>query len=95
MLNPESGRMSLQKYQAAVRNQLANCMLLTRDENGSAKKTDQAPEQWFANKDDAYLERHMIPLDRSLLRMDRFDDFVEARKLLLLDKFQPLLVKKT
>lgn len=95
MLNPENGRMSLQKYRAAERNQLANCMLLTRDENGSGQKTDQPPEQWFADKDDDYLERHIIPRDRSLLRMDRFDDFVEARKLLLLEKFQPLLVNKT
>lgn len=95
MLNPENGRMSLQKYRAGERNQLANCMLLTRDENGSGQKTDQPPEQWFADKDDAYLERHIIPLDRTLLKMDRFEDFVEARKLLLLEKFQPLLAKNT
>lgn len=94
-LNPETGCMSLQKYRAPERNQLANCMLLTRDENGSGQKTDQPPNQWFADKDDAYLERHLIPLDRTLLKMERFDDFVEARKLLLLKKFQPLLVQTT
>jgi hypothetical protein len=94
MLNPENGRQSLQKYKASVRNQLANCMLLTRDENGSGQKTDRPPEEWFQDKDDAYLKRHIIPLDRSLLNMERFDDFVEARKLLLLEEFQSLIFKK-
>ena len=92
-VNPDTGRMSLQKYRMPERNQLANCMLLTRDENGSGQKTDQPPEQWFANKPDSYLEKHIIPADRSLLRMDRFDDFVRARRTLLLEKFKPLLVQ--
>jgi hypothetical protein len=92
-LNPDNGRMSLQKYRASTRDQLANCMLLTQVENGSGAKTNQPPESWFANKDNDYLDRHIIPRDRSLLKMDRFEDFVEARKLLLLAKFQPLLIK--
>jgi len=76
-----------------MRDQLANCMLLTQAENGSGAKTNQPPESWFANKDDDYLDLHIIPRDRSLLIMDRFEEFVEARKLLLLTKFQPLLIK--
>jgi hypothetical protein len=95
MMSSETGRMSLQKYRQPVRNQLANCMLLTRDENGSGQKTDQTPEQWFANKSDDYLDKHIIPRDRSLLHMDRFEDFVKARQTLLLEKFKPLLVQNT
>lgn len=94
-LNPENGRLSLQKYRAPIRNQLANCMLLPRDENGSGQKTDQPPESWFATKPDAYLDKHIIPHDRTLLHMDRFEDFIVARQALLLEKFKPLLVQAT
>jgi hypothetical protein len=95
MMNQETGHMSLQKYRQPIRNQLANCMLLTRDENGSGQKTDQPPEHWFANKSDEYLDKHIIPRDRTLLHMDRFEDFVKARQALLLEKFRPLLVQTT
>jgi uncharacterized protein with ParB-like and HNH nuclease domain len=91
--NPDSGQTSLMKYKADLRDQFANCMLLTREENGSGGKTDIPPEQWFANKDDAYLDKHIIPRDRSLLKMERFDEFVTARKALLLEKFKPLLIQ--
>jgi hypothetical protein len=94
-LNPDNGRMSLSKYRPPERNQLANCMLLTQDENGSGQKTDQPPEQWFTNKDDTYLDRHMIPRDRNLHHMERFEDFIVARKVLMLEKFRPLLVQPT
>lgn len=87
----EKGHLSLMKYKDAVRNQLANCMLLTADENGFARKSDTPPDVWFADKAAAYLELHLIPKDPALWKMEAFEDFIEARKKLILAKFSGLL----
>lgn len=92
--NPETGRMVM-KYREGARNQLANCMLLSREENGAGGKGDSPPEEWFADKNDDYLERHLIPKDRDLWSLDRFEDFIEARKVLIRDRFKALLAMPT
>lgn len=89
--NPETGR-SVMKYHEPERNQLANCMLLTREENGAGGKSDILPENWFTDKDKSYLEKHLIPQDSSLWALDRFEDFIIARKQLIKDKFKHLLI---
>lgn len=93
-INPSTGRRNLMRYRDAERNQLANCMLLTRQENGGGGKGDTPPDAWFVGQraDPAYLERHLIPSDPALWKLDRFDDFVAERKTLMRAKFQPLLV---
>lgn len=93
-INSATGRQHM-KYQAAVRNQLANCMLLTREENGAGGKSDTLPEKWFAKKDATYLKLHLIPEDKTLWKIDHFEDFIEARKDLLRDHFKWLLVSTT
>jgi len=89
--NPETGRMVM-KYLGAARNQLANCMLLTREENGAGGKRDTLPEIWFNGKDSDYLERHLIPTNPALWKMEKFEDFVEERKKLIRGRFKTLLV---
>ena len=37
---------------------------------------------------------HLIPADRTLWRLDRFDDFVKERKKLIAEKFRWLLVSE-
>lgn len=91
MPNPRTGRRDLQRYPAHVRNQLANCMLLTREENGAGGKGDTLPEEWFDGKDEDYLDMHLIPPDPSLWKLDRFEDFVVERKKLIASKFAHLL----
>jgi hypothetical protein len=90
-VNPRTGRKDLTKYRDAERNQLANCMLLTQQENGAGGKSDTPPIQWFAGKDRAYLEMHMIPSDPDLWKMERFEDFVVERKKLIRQQFAYLL----
>lgn len=90
VVNPDSGRMVM-KYREAARNQLANCMLLTREENGAGHKTDKTPDEWFSDKSDEYLKMHLIPSDKALWQMDRFDDFIEERKKLIRKRFLALL----
>ncbi len=90
--NPRTGRKDKQRYPAAMRDQLANCMLLSREENGAGGKSDVLPAVWFANKDPAYLAKHLIPPEPALWELERFEDFTSARKLLLLTHLRPLLV---
>jgi hypothetical protein len=87
----DSGRMVM-KYKERERNQLANCMLLTREENGPSGKGATVPEVWFSDKDEAYLDMHLIPTDKELWKLDRFEDFIAARKELIRTKFKNLLV---
>lgn len=92
-VNPNNGRKDLIKYRDVDRNQLANCMLLTCEENGAGAKGATTPENWFSNKDKDYLDKHLIPSDPSLWKIERFDDFIEERKKLILNKFSYLLVQ--
>lgn len=89
--NPETGKMNLMKYRWQERDQIGNLMLLKAEENGGGGKTDILPEQWFADKSDEYLERHLIPKDKELWKLENFEAFVEARNKLILDKFNYLI----
>jgi hypothetical protein len=89
--NPQTGRMVM-KYPDAERNQLANCMLLSREENGAGGKGDIMPEDWFAQKDKDYLAMHLIPPDPNLWTLDNFESFITERKKLIREKFKFLLV---
>jgi hypothetical protein len=93
--NPKTRRRDLMKYREADRNQLANCMLLSREENGAGGKSDTLPEDWFKGKDESYLEKHLIPQDPSLWKLDRFDDFIDERKNLIRERFKSLLITTT
>jgi hypothetical protein len=74
-------------------NQLANLMLLTAAENQAGGKGKISPEEWFSHPDrdnDEYRNRHLIPADRELWKVKNFLDFVEARKLLIIQKFRDM-----
>lgn len=91
VINPDTGR-HVMKYRDEVRNQLANCMLLTRTENGAGGKSNIPPADWFKDKDDDYLTLHLIPKNPDLWTIDRFEDFIVERKKLIASKFSWLLV---
>ncbi|MBP6872707.1 MAG: DUF262 domain-containing protein [Bacteroidales bacterium] len=91
--NPETGRVNLMKYHQFDRDQLANMMLLTRQENGGGGKSYTPPLEWFDNKDDAYLEKHMIPKNKNLWKIENYEAFIEERKKLILKKIDYLLIK--
>jgi len=94
VLNPKTGRMVM-KYRDGERNQLANCMLLSREENGPGGKWDALPEDWFVGKDKDYLYKHLIPSDPALWKLDRFEDFIEERKKLIRERFKSLFLPGT
>lgn len=98
-VNPESGKRNLLHYRAEQRDQIANCMLLTAEENGFANKTDIPPSKWFAadrfaseERRRQYLALHLIPDDPKLWELENFDAFIEARKALITEKFAYMLL---
>lgn len=92
--NPKSEAMNILKYKQWERDQIANLMLLTQEENSFSGKCDTPPEKWFADKPDEYLELHLIPKDKELWKLDNFRDFIEERKKLIEQKFDYLILKK-
>jgi uncharacterized protein with ParB-like and HNH nuclease domain len=83
-----------QRYSKSERDQIANLMLLTAKENQAGGKGDMLPEEWFADKNDAYLNKHLIPKDKELWKLENFDGFIEARKKLIEKKFKSILTKE-
>lgn len=90
-INPENGKRNLLKYKYDMRDQLANCMLLTVEENGAGGKRNIPPEQWFSDKSDNYLEMHLIPKEPDLWKLDNYFLFIEERKKLILNKFKDII----
>jgi hypothetical protein len=101
-ISPETGRMSMLKYQWKDRDQIANLMLLKRAENGPAGKSDTPLDEWLKFKEtelgelgfNDYLNLHLIPKDKELWKLENFEKFIEARKYLILQKFDYLLLKQ-
>ncbi len=99
-INPETGKRNILHYRQEQRDQIANCMLLTKDENGSTGKFNIPPSKWFARsrfesdeEHHSYLQLHLIPPDPGLWEIDRFEDFIDARKVLIKEKFSYMLRK--
>ena len=90
IVNPETGR-NVMRYRDFDRNQIANCMLLTADENGAGGKGDTLPDKWFEDKDADYLNMHLIPDDHELWKIDNYEKFVSARKELLIKNFKKII----
>lgn len=93
--NPNTGRFDILHYRWWDRDQFANLMLLTASENGAGGKSDTLPKDWFNGKSVDYLEEHLIPKDKALWEIDKFDDFIKERKILIEDKFKEILIKTT
>jgi hypothetical protein len=88
-IDPDTGKNRRRiKYPPYIRNQIANCMLLSLDENiaGPMGKGTMMPEEWFADKSEEYLDLHLIPQNKSLWKLENFGAFIEARKNLLIEK---------
>jgi hypothetical protein len=92
--NPNTGRKDVLKYKWWDRDQIANLMLLTQQENGAGGKSDTPPEEWFKDKSDDYLDMHLIPKDRELWKLENYEKFIEERKKLIEKKFSYLIIKE-
>ena len=78
------------KYRTEDRDQLANLMLLSKEMNVEEKHS-LPPDEWIQHRmSDVDKEIHLIPKDPALWKLERFDDFIEARKKLITEKFSAL-----
>lgn len=74
-------------------NQLANLMLLTASENQAGGKGKILPSVWFSDPsrdNDEYREKHLIPADRELWKLENYFQFIEARKEIIMQRFNLL-----
>ena len=85
-INPETGR-KVMKYKWWDRDQIANLMLLSAEENRDEKK-DKIPEEWLRDKDNEYFEIHLLPKNKDLWKIENFEKFVKEREKLIVDKFK-------
>ncbi len=75
------------RYKRPEVNALANFCFLTKDTNLDIR--DRLPEEYFPKVEKAHpgaLASQWIPADEELWKIDRFRDFLEARKVLLADE---------
>jgi hypothetical protein len=84
--NPAEGKKTI-RYTQQDRDQLANLMLLSRDENSNEKRAT-LPEKYLAEQSREYLKTHLIPTDPELWELDNFEEFIAARKKLIIEKFE-------
>lgn len=87
-INLETGR-KVTKYKRWDRDQIANLMLLSAEENRDEKK-DKLPEEWLNDKDDEYFEVHLIPKNKELWKIENYEKFIEERGRLIVDKFRKM-----
>ena len=59
-------------------NHIGNLELLLPSEN--LEKSNKAFDQWLPTRDPKFRARHLIPLDNTLLRFEKFEHFVAARE---------------
>lgn len=71
-----------------LRNKIANLELLTQQEN--SEKLNKPFEEWIRSRDPSFKERHLIPDDPELWRLENFEEFVSAREGLIKDKLAQL-----
>jgi len=70
---------------------IGNLELLTAKEN--EEKSGQEFEKWIATRHDSFVERHLIPTDRKLWKLENFEKFVEAREALIRERLEALFAK--
>ena len=89
-VNPGTGY-SILRYKKEDRDQIANLMLLTAQENGPGGKSDTPPHIWFEDKPECYLDLHLIPKEKELWKLENYEYFLEERKELICQKFEHLI----
>ncbi len=70
------------RYSKKLINNIGNLQLLTAFENES--KNNQQFDKWIKDQNDSFLDKHKIPRNKGLWKIDKFEEFlVERRKLII------------
>jgi len=70
-------------------NRIANLELLLDNENN--EKRAKPFENWIQNRDASFCQKHLIPEDNSLYRLERFDEFIAAREALISERLKKVV----
>lgn len=81
----------LQDRYIDLKNRIGNLQLLSFFEH--AGKIAQPFDEWIVTRDESFKKRHLIPLDESLFRFDKFDKFIEAREVLIRERLRSLFTR--
>lgn len=82
----DTGRPDAQR----VVNDIGNLALITSREN--SEKSDRSLRDWRATRDPEFLKRHLIPDDTRLWHVDRYDQFLLARRRLIWNRMEELFL---
>lgn len=69
------------KSYSLLAQQVGNLELLLDKEN--EEKSNQGFESWINSRDATFRQRHLIPTDRSLYKLDKFEEFIAERDKLI------------
>ena len=70
-------------------NCIGNLQLLDEIEN--REKQAKEFDEWILSRHPDFKKKHLIPLDESLYKFDRFDDFILNREALIKERLGKLL----
>ena len=76
-----------------LRDDFGNLALVIGDENSGKKSLPL--DEWLATRSPEYLKRHLIPPDKSLWQIGRFEDFLVERRKLLRARLQYIFSPET
>lgn len=67
-------------------NRIGNLELLLDHENNKKRATPF--DEWIETRDVSFHQRHLIPEDDSLLRFENFEQFVQAREIMIVERLR-------
>lgn len=77
-----------QKRYIELINHIGNLELLLPSEN--LEKSNKAFDQWLPTRDPKFRARHLIPQDNTLLRFEKFEQFIAAREDLIRQRLRTI-----
>lgn len=72
-----------------LRDDFGNLALVIGDENSGKK--ERPLDEWLSTRSPEYLKRHLIPTDKTLWKMDKYDVFLIERRKLIRARIQQVL----
>jgi hypothetical protein len=72
-----------------LRDSICNLELLTEREN--TQKQDKLFESWIKTRSEEFKDEHLIPKDDTLYTLDRFEEFIAERSMLIRQRLEAML----
>ncbi len=73
----------------SLMNRIGNLELLIAKED--LEKGAKPFDEWLSSRDASFRKRHLIPDDDSLLKFERFEEFLKAREALIAQRLKAVI----